>query len=96
MSMSAWPSIDPATPWSAWARAASTMRRRTNSRNAIARNTIISGPPTNSAKVNCHPSSSAMMTPSSTTRLVEPISKAIAAVKFAPLRNNDRASATAA
>jgi hypothetical protein len=37
-----------------------------------------------------------MMMPSSTTRLVEPISKAIAAVKCAPLRNNDRASATAA
>ena len=34
--------------------------------------------------------------PSSTTRLVEAISKAIAAVKFAPLRNSERASATAA
>src|SRR6185312_1529640 len=32
----------------------------------------------------------------STTRLVEPISNAIAAVKFAPLRNSDRARATAA
>ena len=30
------------------------------------------------------------------TRLVEAISKAIAAVKFAPLRNSDRANATAA
>jgi hypothetical protein len=54
------------------------------------------GPPTNSAAVNCQPISSAMMMPSSITRLVEPISKAIAAVKFAPLRNNDRANATAA
>ena len=36
------------------------------------------------------------MMPSSTTRLVEPISKAMAAVKSAPLRNSDRASATAA
>ena len=36
------------------------------------------------------------MIPSSTTRFVEAISKAMAAVKLAPLRNNDRASATAA
>ena len=37
-----------------------------------------------------------MMMPSSITRLVEAISKVIAAVKLAPLRNSDRASATAA
>ena len=54
------------------------------------------GPPTNSARVNCQPISRARMMPSSTTRLVEAISKAIAAVKLAPLRNSDRASATAA
>ncbi len=54
------------------------------------------GPPTNSANVNCHPISTARITPSSTTRLVEAISNAIAAVKLAPLRNSDRASATAA
>ncbi len=36
------------------------------------------------------------MMPNSTTKLVEPISNAMAAVKFAPLRNSDRASATAA
>ena len=36
------------------------------------------------------------MIPSSITRLVEAISNAMAAVKLAPLRNNDRASATAA
>jgi hypothetical protein len=36
------------------------------------------------------------MMPNSTTRFVEPISKAIAAVKLAPLRNSDRARATAA
>ena len=35
-----------------------------------------------------------MMIPSSITRLVEAISNTIAAVKFAPLRNNERASAT--
>jgi hypothetical protein len=34
--------------------------------------------------------------PSSITRLVEAISKAIAAVNLAPLRNSERASATAA
>src|SRR2546430_5955032 len=54
------------------------------------------GPPTNSAAVNCHPISRASRIPNSTTRLVEAISKTIAAVKLAPLRNNDRASATAA
>jgi hypothetical protein len=37
-----------------------------------------------------------MMIPSSITRLVEASSKAIAAVKFAPFRNSERASATAA
>ena len=36
------------------------------------------------------------MIPISITRLVEAISKAIAAVKFAPLQNRDRANATAA
>jgi hypothetical protein len=54
------------------------------------------GPPTNSAAVNCQPINRARITPSSTTRLVEAISKAMAAVKFAPLRNRERASATAA
>ena len=42
------------------------------------------------------PMSRARMTPSSTTRLVEAISNAMAAVKLAPLRNSDRARATAA
>ena len=36
------------------------------------------------------------MMPSSTTRLVLAISNTIAAVKLAPLRNRERASATAA
>jgi hypothetical protein len=54
------------------------------------------GPPTNSARVNCQDSSSAMMMPSSMTRLVLAISKVIAAVKLAPRRNSARASATAA
>src|SRR4051794_8139131 len=54
------------------------------------------GPPTNSASVNCQPSRSARITPSSITRLVLAISKTIAALKLAPLRNSERASATAA
>src|ERR1700730_7287738 len=96
MSIAAWPSIDPANPRSACRRAASMSRERTKRRNSTASTTIISGPPTNSAAVNCQPISRARMMPNSTTRLVEPISKAMAAVKFAPLRNNDRARATAA
>ncbi len=56
----------------------------------------MSGPPMNSATVNCQPISSARITPSSITRLVEAISNAIAAVKSAPLRNSARARATAA
>ena len=36
------------------------------------------------------------MMPSSTTRFVAAISNAMAAVKFAPFRKSDRASATAA
>ena len=50
------------------------------------------GPPTNSASVNCQPSSSARMTPSSMTRLVLAISKTMAATKLDPLRNSERAS----
>src|SRR5215831_18039715 len=96
MSIAAWPSIDPASPLSACARAAAIRRWRTNSRNATAMSTIMMGPPTNSPRVNCHDSSRAKMMPSSITRLVLAISKAIAAVKLAPRRNRDRASATAA
>jgi len=50
----------------------------------------MSGPPTNSPRVNCQPSSGAMITPSSMTRLVEASWKAIAEVKSAPLRNRER------
>lgn len=45
--------------------------------------------------MKCQPIS-ARITPSSTTRLVEAISNPIAAVRFAPLRNSERASATTA
>ena len=71
-------------------------RWRTKTRNATATSTMMIGPPTNSASVNCQPSSSAMITPSSITRFVAASSKTIAEVKLAPLRNSDRASATAA
>jgi hypothetical protein len=53
-------------------------------------------PPTYSPKANCQPSRIAMMMPSSITRLVDANSKAIADVKFAPLRKIERARATAA
>ena len=96
MSIAACPSIDPASPRSACSRAASMSCRRTNSRNASATSTIMIGPPTNSARVNCQDSRSAMMMPSSMTRLVLAISKTMAAVKLAPRRNSARASATAA
>ena len=56
----------------------------------------MNGPPMNSASVNCQPISSARMIPSSMTRLVLAISKAIAEVKFAPLRTSERARATEA
>src|SRR4051812_19309169 len=96
MSIAAWPSIEPATARSACSRAASRMRPLIHSRNASATITIMIGPPTNSASVNRQPIKRARMMPSSTTRLVEAISKAMAALKDAPLRNSDRASATAA
>jgi hypothetical protein len=96
MSIAACPSIEPATPRAACSRAGSSSRERRKRRNSTARSTIISGPPVNSARVNCQPISRARMTPSSITRLVEAISNAIAAVKSAPLSSSDRASATAA
>src|SRR5580658_7531278 len=96
MSIAAWPSIKPAIPRSAFTRASRTSRSRNVSRNSTAISTIMIGPPVNSAKVNCQPMSRARITPSSITRLVEAISNAIAAVKLAPFRNKDRASATEA
>jgi len=56
----------------------------------------MSGPPANSARVNCQPRRIAMMIPSSITRFVDANSKAIAAVKCAPFWKSERASATAA
>ena len=54
------------------------------------------GPPTNSAAINCQPSTTASSTLSSTTRFVDANWNAIAAIKSAPLRNSVRASAVAA
>src|SRR5919197_1366735 len=96
MPISAWPSIRPSTPRSACSSASSTSRRRRNRRNTSASRTIISGPPTNSPSVNCQPRTSAIRIPSSTTRFVDANSKAVAAVKSAPRRKSERASATAA
>ena len=96
MSIDACPSMDPANPLSAWVRASSTSLWRKKMRNSTASRMIMIGPPTNSAAVNCHPISSAKMMPSSMTRLVEAISKAMADVKLAPFRNSERARATAA
>ena len=56
----------------------------------------ISNPPANSASANCQPISTMRMMLSSATKFVEAISNAIAAVKSAPLRKIERASATAA
>ena len=96
MSISACPSITPSKPFSVCLRALATSSGVRNTANRTARKTIISGPPTNSASVNCHPIKTARMMPSSMTRLVDANSKAIADVKSAPLRNRERASATAA
>lgn len=96
MSMAAWPSIAPARPLSACSRAASTIFPRTQSRNPRAMRMIISGPPTNSAAVNCQPMTNARIRPSSTTRFVEATSNAMADDRLAPLRKSARARATAA
>ena len=96
MSISAWPSIEPTRPLLACSRASSTSRCFRKTRKAIATSTIISGPPTNSPTTNSQPISSPSTIPSSATRFVEASSNAIAAVKSAPRRKSDRASATAA
>ena len=96
MSMAACPSMEPAKPLLAWVRAWSTSRWRSRRRNSRANRTIMMGPPTNSAGVNCQPISRAKTMPSSITRFVEAISKAMAEVKLAPFRNSERARATAA
>lgn len=92
--MAAWPSIEPVRPRSDWVLASLISLCRRNRRNSKATKMIMMGPPTNSPRVNCQPSSSAMMMPISITRFVEAISNTIAATKLAPLRNSERANAT--
>ena len=74
------------TPQSAccWARA--TASSLTTRRIAIPTKPIITRPPTSSARVNRHPSSSHITMPISNTRLVLAIWKAIAEAREAPLR----------
>src|SRR5215469_6973948 len=88
--------IRPAMPLSDCFLACSRSSRLRNMRKRSTSKTTMSGAPKNSASVNCQPRSATMMMVSSRTRLVEAISNAIAAVKCAPLRKIDRASATAA
>ena len=95
-SMEAWPSMEPDSPFAACVRAVPMSSWRSQSRKATATMITIRIPPTNSASVNCQPNRIQMMIPSSITRFVEAIAKAMAAVKLAPSRKSERASATAA
>ena len=88
--------MEPRNPLSAWLLASATSRGVRKARNNSARQTIMAGPPVNSASVNCQPIKTARMMPSSMTRFVDANSNAIAAVKSAPFRKMERASATAA
>ncbi len=96
MSMAAWPSMRPATPWSAWALASASSPRLRNRRSSMVRTTIITTPPAQVAAVNLQPSITQSTMPSSSTRLVEANWKAMAARKSAPLRIIERVMATAA
>ena len=96
MSIAACPSMRPANPRSACRFTSAIRSWVMTARNITVSRTIIISPPANSAATNCHPISTARIIPSSMTRLVEANWKAIAATKSAPLRNIDRASATAA
>ena len=58
--------------------------------------TIITRPPTYSARVNCQPISTQRTSPSSQTRFVEANWKASAEMADAPFWNSDFAIATAA
>ena len=78
MSISAWPSIDPPRPLSACSRASSTSRWVRKSGTARRAGRSSSGRRRTRPSVNCQPSSSARMMPSSMTRFVEANSNAIA------------------
>ncbi len=95
MSMAAWPSIEPASPrCSACSRAASMSRAPTNNRSNTARTGSLLDRQRTRRCGCAHQQGQDDAQP--TTRLVEPISNAIAAVKLAPLRNSDHFKATAA
>src|SRR5215472_12381337 len=96
MSITACPSILPATPFSACAFAICTRRGVSVSRKITAIKITMSRPPIYSAAVNCQPIKTVRMMPNSITRLVEASSKTIAEVKLAPFTKMERASATAA
>src|SRR5436305_13642548 len=80
----------------ACSRASSSRRRLRNSRSNTVIRTIITIPPTYSARVNCQPISTHSTSPSSHTRLVDANWKASAEAAEAPLANNDLAIAIAA
>ena len=61
-----------------------------------ASNTIMIGPPTNSAAANCQPINTTSTMPSSTTRFVEANMNTIAVTKSAPFWKSDFAIADAA
>src|SRR5262249_16186721 len=86
MSISACPSILPLSPFSDCERASIISLRDKNILKSSAIITTINGPPRNSAAANCQPIKTMMMIVSSATRFVDASWKAIAAVKFAPLR----------
>src|SRR5665213_985080 len=96
MRISAWPSIRPATPFSACALACATRAGVRNHLKSRARIVTITAAPTTSATANCQPRKTIMTIVNSSTRFVEAISNVIAAVKSAPFRKIDRAIATAA
>lgn len=96
MSIAALPSMRPTTPRSTCFRASATRAGVIASRSSHTSSTIMIEPPMNSARTNWRPSSTQRMTPGSSTRFVEADWNVIAAMKSAPLRKSDRASATAA
>src|SRR6266851_3405344 len=84
ISIAACPSILPANPFSACAFAISTSFDVTVKRKSTAMKITIKRPPTNSAAVNCQPSRTIKIMPSSITRLVEASSNAMVETKLAP------------
>ncbi len=96
MSMAAWPSMRPAAPCSAWARASPSSFRLRNSRSSTVSTTIMTTPPAHAAAAKRQPRITQSTIPNSMTRLVEANWKAMAARKSAPLRIIERAMAVAA